>query len=246
MSVFPEPGPPPLSGPPPPSVPSRGFLVAALAGLALAALCDVFALVAGLRYHLATGEDGGLTLAAWRALDAAASRYDAAQRYQVVAFLPCAVAFIAWFHQMSRATGPLASGRFRFGTGWAVGGWFVPLANLWIPYRIAVDMWEAATPLPSEGDHHYPQIWPLKMWWALLVLSFPLGGLAKLSYDSAETMSDLRTGLELYFASDVLHLVAAGAAAYVVVRLTAMQRDKALYGPYGKRSAPSSGAAPVR
>ncbi|MHC8561992.1 DUF4328 domain-containing protein [Streptomyces albidoflavus] len=36
--------------------------------------------------------------------------------------------------------------------GWAVGSWFVPFANLWLPRRVAVDTWRAsASPAGRRG-----------------------------------------------------------------------------------------------
>lgn len=129
---------PSLPGSPP--VPSRGFLVVTLTGLALATLCDLFSIFAGVRYRLTVDGDGGFPTASQREVEAAASLYEMAARYQVTVFLPCAIAFVVWFFRMRRATGPLAPDRFRNGPGWAIGAWFVPLANLWMPYRVAFDM----------------------------------------------------------------------------------------------------------
>ncbi|WP_234425568.1 DUF4328 domain-containing protein [Streptomyces kebangsaanensis] len=216
-----------------PPVPSRGFLIAMLTGLAFAALCDLFSIFAGVRYWLMIDGDAGFVTASQRELDAAASLYETAARYQVMVFLPCAIVFVVWFFRMRRATGPLAPDRFRNGPGWAVGAWFVPLANLWMPYRVAFDMWGAATPLPCDGEGHRPRIWPLNLWWGLFVFSVLSDRFARTKYEDAGTLTEIRDGLVRYVVSDALHILAAAAAAYFAVRLTTMQRHKAVHGPFG-------------
>ncbi|MEU0602852.1 DUF4328 domain-containing protein [Streptomyces sp. NPDC006393] len=214
-------------------MPSRGFLVAALTGLALAALCDLFSIFAGVRYRLTIDGNGGFPTASHREVEAAASLYETAARYQVMLFLPCAIAFAVWFFRMRRATGPLAPDRFRNGPGWAIGAWVVPLVNLWMPYRVAFDMWGAATPLPSDGERHRPRIWPLNLWWALFVFAALFNTFVATKYEDAGTLTEIQDGLVQYILSDALHVLAAAAAAYFAVQLTTMQRSKAMHGPYG-------------
>jgi hypothetical protein len=212
-----------------PPVPSRGFLIAALAGLALSTLCDLFSIVAGVRLRLTIGGAGAFLTAPQRDV----ALYETAAHYQAVVVLPCAIAFVVWFFQMRRATGPLAPDRFRKGPGWAIGAWCIPLANLWLPYRVAADMWGAATPLPADGEpYRPPRVWPLNLWWGLFVFSSLFNTYAQ-RRDDADTLTHFRDGLTRYIVADVLHIVAAAAAAYFSVQLTAMQRDKALRGPFG-------------
>jgi hypothetical protein len=218
-------------------VPSRAFLVATLTGLSLTALCDLFSVFAGIRYRLTIDGDAGFATAPQRELDAAASLYETAARYHGMVFLPCAIAFLVWFFRMRRATGPLAPGRFRDGPGWAVGAWVIPLANLWLPYRVAFDMWKAATPLPSDGESHRPRIWPLNLWWALFVLSALVNLLAGTKYQDTGALTDIQDGLVWYAVSDALDILAAAAAAYFAVQLTTMQRHKAVHGPLGPAAA---------
>ncbi|MFJ4624004.1 DUF4328 domain-containing protein [Streptomyces sp. NPDC088812] len=227
--------PPPLPGSPP--VPSRGFLIATLTGLALVALCDLFSIFAGVRYRLTVDGDAGFVTAPQRDLDAAASLYETATRAQVMVFLPCAIVFVVWFFRMRRATGPLAPDRFRHGPGWAVGAWFVPLGNLWMPYRVAFDMWGAATLLPSGDESHRPRIWPLNLWWGLFVFSVLFNRFTGTEFEDARTLPEIQDGLVRYIASDALDILAAAAAAYFAVQLTTMQRHKAEHGPFGTATA---------
>ncbi|MEU9050596.1 DUF4328 domain-containing protein [Streptomyces sp. NPDC048384] len=211
---------------------SRALLAVAAGGLALVALCDVFSLFAGFRLRAVIDGDGGFVTAPQQELDAAASLYDTAGRFQVMVYLPAAIVFVVWFFRMRRNTGLLTPDRFRNGPGWAIGAWLIPLVNLWMPYRVAFDMWGAATQLPAEGETHRTRVWPLNLWWALFVFSVLFNRYAGQKYRNAETLTEIKDAVGQYMAADVVHIAAAAAAIHFAVRLTAMQRRKAVEGLY--------------
>ncbi|QXE36265.1 DUF4328 domain-containing protein [Streptomyces sp. GMY02] len=236
MSESTDPRPrPPLPGVP--TVASYGLLAVAVAALAVAAFTDLFSLFAEVRLRSLIDGDGGFATAPQQELDAATSLYDTAAWYQTIVYLPCAIAFIAWFFQMRRKTGPLAPDGFHRGPGWAIGVWLIPLANFWMPYRVAFDMWGAATSLPADGspadgERYRARVWPVNLWWGLFVFSMLLNWYAGRNYGAARTLTEIKEGVVLYMAADVLHILAAAAAVYFAVQLTAMQRLKAVEGPF--------------
>ncbi|MEU2897708.1 DUF4328 domain-containing protein [Streptomyces sp. NPDC001273] len=221
----------PLS-PLPSSVPlaSRGLLTAVVAALAAAALSDLFAVYTGVRLRMLV--DGDTTDPTASNLDSAHSLYERAGQVQVSTTLLCAVLFVTWFFLMRRRTGLLAPDRFSMGQGWAIGGWFIPVANLWLPYRVAVDMWGACSPLPAEGESRRVPMWPVNLWWSLFAGTALLGRYAAARLDNADSLTEISDAVTLYLAVDLLFVAAAGAAVVFAVRLTALQRLKATEGPY--------------
>ncbi|MGI5372812.1 DUF4328 domain-containing protein [Streptomyces sp. CA-251387] len=213
---------------------SRGLLAAVSALLAVVALGDLFAVFAGARIHMLIDGDDAFATAPQQELDAAYSLYETAGNLQAMTYVPCAVLFVIWFFLMRRNTGLLAPDRFRNGPGWAIAAWVIPLANFWMPYRIAVDMWGASTPLPDDDEPHRTSIWPVNLWWGLFVFSALFGRYAASRYDDAETLAQVQDAVAQYMAADILDLAAAAAAVYFAVRLTTMQRLKASQGPYRK------------
>lgn len=207
---------------------SRVPLAVALVGLALAALTDAFSVFTGVRLHTALDDFP----ASYKDLETAARLYEDASVYQTRVLLACGVAFVVWFVTMRGATSPLAPDRFRHGPGWAVGGWLVPVANLFFPYRIALDMWNAATQLPGEDEPFRARTWPVNLWWSLFVSSTLLGRIAGLMSNDAATSAELGKGVTLYLVADALDIAAAAAAIYFAVSLTGMQRRKATEGWY--------------
>jgi hypothetical protein len=70
--------------------------------------------------------------------------------------------FIPWFH---RAYKNLRTWHAtRFGSGWAIGGWFVPFLNLVRPYQIAKELASHSGPKPTNPTNALP------LWWSMVVI----------------------------------------------------------------------------
>ncbi|MGW4745669.1 DUF4328 domain-containing protein [Streptomyces sp. NPDC004290] len=200
------------------------MIVAVCVLLAGVAVCDLFAVYAGFRTHFAVRADGGFSFARQDELESADALFRRVDRFYVLALTACAALFVTWFHRMRRATGALAPDGFRWGSGWAIGAWFVPVAFLWMPYRIAVEMWAAVSRGPSRGGAgSSPSLWPVNLWWGTFAGSLLLRWYAGRSHQRADSLTAVLDAVSLGMVGDALNVVAAGAAAYFVVRLTRMQ-----------------------
>ncbi|MFE3491482.1 DUF4328 domain-containing protein [Streptomyces sp. NPDC059175] len=146
----------------------------------------------------------------------------------VVCFLATAVVFIVWFHRVRRNAGVFAPDLQRRGAGWAIGGWFVPFGNFWIPFGIAVDVLRASHPDPYGRQPSRQGI--LRAWWGAWVLSWFVHRFALLAYDKAQTAQQLRDAAGPLVVSASLDLVAALLAILFVRQVTRMQHAKVLGG----------------
>jgi Domain of unknown function (DUF4328) len=73
------------------------------------------------------------------------------------------VVWIVWQFRAQRAARELSLvSRFRFTPGWAIGWWFVPIANLWMPFQTVRELWKA-----SDGRPDWPDMrtWSIIGWW---------------------------------------------------------------------------------
>ena len=68
--------------------------------------------------------------------------------------------FLVWFYR-ARKNADGRGQQQRWGAGWAIGGWFVPIVSLWFPYQIMADIWRAN--LPAERRNQ-PAVLP-GFWW---------------------------------------------------------------------------------
>jgi hypothetical protein len=147
-----------------------------------------------------------------------------------------AVVFIRWFHRMRVNAEVFGPQEHRMRRGWAIWGWFVPVANLWLPRRVAADIWDASAPLPTlslEDGTRMPSSphYLLNSWWCLWAAAAVTDRLSSQSVRRADTPAELREAIGLMGVAEVLYVTAAVLAVLFVRRLTRMQDEKAQHGP---------------
>ncbi|WP_432064991.1 DUF4328 domain-containing protein [Streptomyces sp. C10-9-1] len=137
------------------------------------------------------------------------------------------VVFIIWFHRVRCNAGVFATDWFTNGTGMAIGSWFIPIGNLWIPRRVAVETWTASRADHLAGSRHQPTTL-LNVWWTGWVATLLLSAFAAWRGSRAETADEMLAAVDLMVAADAVAVVAAVLAILFVRRLTHMQHTKAL------------------
>ncbi|MFC7618010.1 DUF4328 domain-containing protein [Actinokineospora soli] len=127
------------------------------------------------------------------------------------------VAFIVWLVRARENAERLCHAEHSLGKGWAIGAWFVPVVNLWFPYKVVRDVWKASKPGAGElrtlrGVPGSPVV---ALWWGLWVLAIVVDRLGFIG--EPETVDDFHTLCVVLTAVAVLKV----AAAVVVVRVMA-------------------------
>ncbi|MFF1918283.1 protein kinase [Streptomyces sp. NPDC058239] len=79
------------------------------------------------------------------------------------------VSWLLWSARVRAVAEQFAPGRLRYRPSMAVVGWFIPVANLFLPKQIANDVWHASSP-PSQGDDSAPASL-LQSWWAVCLVT---------------------------------------------------------------------------
>ena len=84
------------------------------------------------------------------------------------------IVFMVWIHRANHNARKLGTEGMKFSPGWAVGWFFIPIANLWKPYQAMKEIWKASK--YSSPDWKNQQADPiLGWWWALWIISNTLG-----------------------------------------------------------------------
>ncbi|MEU2184888.1 DUF4328 domain-containing protein [Streptomyces thermolilacinus] len=196
--------------------------------LVLVALLDALAVYAALNSYAVMGDLYAADEERYAALTATANQADMlmyfSASFSLMALIATGIVFIVWFHRARTNAEVFGPDEQRRTPGWAIGSWFIPIANLWIPRKIAGDIWDA-----SELDKRAPRA-VLNTWWTLWVVASLAGRTAERLWERAEEYDAIRRAALGLAASSVLELVAAVAAVLFVRRLTAMQHAKALAG----------------
>lgn len=129
------------------------------------------------------------------------------------------LAFIVWLRRLYGNLRVL-SGPTRFGTGWAIGAWFVPFLNLLRPKQIVDEIW---TESGSTDEGVSPLV---HVWWGMWIAS---GLLGQFLFRSTNT-SDLERAETLalgVIAADVVEAITAVLAFWLVTLMTRRQEDHA-------------------
>src|ERR1700754_2402758 len=181
-------------------------IVFALMAVTALVACVFDYLEIGLMDRLIAGED-----VSDASLDADDTRQVVIGMVQFVVYLACIIAFIRWLHRAYKNLGAVAPGQKRYGTGWAIGSWFVPILNLWRPKEIINDIWRSGGTVPPP--------W-LAWWWGAFLVTGWIGTLAARSVGGDDTPQEFRESSIAYMVSDGLDVPMALLAIVVAVQVT--------------------------
>jgi|GEM_PF-687636 hypothetical protein len=235
--------PPPSGGPAPPlrtSVSGLGraatvllALDAAMALLAIGLLAWRHSLLTRLQTDPNAVDPGDL-------LDAdKASR--AATGWFIIFSLATAVVFVCWFWAARINAEAYDPNHGTLGVGWAIGGWFVPVAGFVLPCIVARDIYRSTMVAGRRGKPYVGGA-VTGWWWALYVVFWLMGlltvgesGRARKAADPDDRLRNVRAVVE----SGIFTLmvgIAAAVLAIVYVQVitrtqTARNREGAWYGP---------------
>ncbi|MFF7214707.1 DUF4328 domain-containing protein [Streptomyces sp. NPDC008238] len=152
---------------------------------------------------------------------------------QFLTFAATGVLFVIWFHRVRSNGEVFAPNGFEKARGWAIGGWFIPVAFFWIPFGIARDTWVASSQTTQDGRLRPADSGPVSYWWAAWVAGQLLDLLAALvTNENSGYSDDLRDAAGMTIAVDGVDILAAILAILFVRKLTAMQHRKATEGPF--------------
>jgi Domain of unknown function (DUF4328) len=140
----------------------------------------------------------------------------------LVVFLATVVAWLMWQHRSHANLHAAGGPRLGFTPGWAVGWWFVPIANLWKPFQAMRELHEAST-----GDPDWrPRAPALLGWWWGGYLTFNiLDGIAgRLFADQGASLQPLLIGDRFSIAGDAVSIATALLAIRIVRAVVDRQR----------------------
>jgi hypothetical protein len=136
---------------------------------------------------------------------------------QLILFVITAIVFGRWIYLAQKNLPELGARYLRFGPGWSVGVFFVPLLNLWAPYQAMRDLAKAS---------RNPRTWHLEdtpvliiIWWILWLLTQFIGNGMLRSTAYARTIDQLEVVTVLEIAFGALSVPLYLLARYIVRRV---------------------------
>jgi hypothetical protein len=175
-------------------------------------------------------------------------------------FVAIAVLWMIWMWRAATNTALLRRYKPRFANGFAIGGWFIPLANLIIPGMHMYDIQRGSGPPLRPGERAPKGSGLLVVWWIVFVAGWvgSVTGQVTVKNGHRYDASDFATRNAIFVVAMVA-IVAAAVLAIIVVRsITRDQHDAwdamtagrpadpyGVAGPWGPPGAPVPEAAPV-
>lgn len=132
------------------------------------------------------------------------------------------VVWVCWFHRMRQSAESFAPGRIRYSSGLAVGSWFIPVVNCFMPKQIANDIWTATTGSPKGAGR-----WMVHTWWWFWLAQLATEINDYKSWDEETAAGD---AMGIILNAQIANVVAAASAVFAVIfvsRLTKLQRKRA-------------------
>jgi hypothetical protein len=208
----------------------RGLIVVSLLGAQVVWAAVSISVTLGELHIFERIRDGGqITLDEARSSD---------QRVGIVAlvavglFVATGVAWLMWQHRAQRNLHRLGVAGLAFTPGWAVGWWFVPVANLFKPFQAMRELWRASRADVEDAFFAGARTWiVLAWWWGLLITSEVLGRIAVVVGRGALEATDYIVRDRILIADHLLSAAAAVLAIVVVRSIARRQAEKIRLGP---------------
>jgi Domain of unknown function (DUF4328)/zinc-ribbon domain len=153
-------------------------------------------------------------------LRAADHRLTAVTAIRELLYVVAGIVLIAWLWRCYR-NARAVSGSTDYGIPWAIFGWIVPIASLFMPLLVVRDAL-ARSLRPDEDAAPVPTVVPV--WWALYLGSVLAGLVLRVSWPRADTAHQLERLDAAWVGVDLVRIAAAAATIAVILELTRRQR----------------------
>jgi hypothetical protein len=161
----------------------------------------------------------------------------------LVVYISLVVAFLLWLHRVSKNVPALGNARSKveYTPGWAVGWFFIPFANLVMPYKAVREVWDKSDPaIKYEDDIMFtpPGSATLVLgWWIAWVASNVLSNISwRLMGDSTPGTANFVAGVDII--ADASGIIAAVLAILVVRDIDRRQSERARHVIYAPHTPP--------
>lgn len=146
-------------------------------------------------------------------------------------YIATAPVFLCWFYRVHANLKALGAHDLTFQSNWAVGGWFIPLANLWRPLQVAQEVWRHSDPdaVTRDGIRREPSANStlLSNWWAAWIGSGVVAVIATQMGAHVHSPEALRDATAVAIGEEALAILTGILAFAVVSAIDARQTARA-------------------
>jgi hypothetical protein len=213
-----------------PARPLRQLGKAVVGLLALVVVADLVALWAdlgqlGLLTDIRDGQRASL-----EELNASDDRVATSGLLQLGSYVACAIAFLIWYGRAFGNLARLGARDLHWGRRAVIVYWFVPIVNFFLPKQVINDIWRASDPdrpaVTRDWEQNRVPVL-IHVWWVVwivsgVVLNVVLGS----PLEEAETPGEMVSIAREYVVVDVVDIVPAILAIFVVRAITNRQEER--------------------
>jgi hypothetical protein len=147
----------------------------------------------------------------------------------IAVYIATVIAFLMWLYRANNNLAAFGEPR-EYYAGWAVGSFFVPFANLVVPYRAVKEVWKKSDPAAQDSMSYVvspPGFFPA--WWGFWIASNVANNVYfRMTLAGAPTEGTAIVGI----VSEILSIAAAWFAILVVREIDRRQQERAQTRPY--------------
>lgn len=142
----------------------------------------------------------------------------------IAVYIATVVVFLMWLYRVSNNVAAFGA-TTQHSSGWAVGSFFVPIVNLFVPYQAVKDIWKKSDPTATDAFSYGvspPGFFPA--WWGFWIVS-NIASNAYFRMTLAEAPAEASATVGIL--SEVLSIAAAAFAIQVVREIDRRQEERA-------------------
>lgn len=142
----------------------------------------------------------------------------------IAVYIATVVVFLMWLYRVSNNVAAFGK-RTQHSSGWAVGSFFVPIMNLFVPYQAVRDIWNKSEPTGADTTmHSYSPPGYFPAWWGFWIASnIVSNAYFRMTLAEAPMEATAMVGI----LSEALSIVAAFFAIQVVKEVDRRQEERA-------------------
>ncbi len=144
-----------------------------------------------------------------------------------IVYIISAVTFIQWFRRAYFNLHSKAD-ELEYSEGWAAGSWFVPIINLFRPYRIMNELYVETQEILSQTNSKYKTIIStqfVSIWWTLWIISNVLNKISSKLTTQADTIEKLSTSALVSIISSIVSIILAFVTIKVIYDYSKIEAD---------------------
>jgi hypothetical protein len=132
---------------------------------------------------------------------------------QMYLFMILGITFLLWIYRVNKNLRALSGEEMRFSPGWSVGWYFIPFANIVMPYKVMKEIWQVSHRNRAATSPILP------IWWILWLLSCYVGNAAsRYAFKVDETVEHAASALS-FIVSDGIDVALNIVALILVTRI---------------------------